>query len=309
MSRKSQSQSKSISILRQLSKIFHMFQKAFFRVLITAFCLSFIFGLQAELKPIPNLQTRVTDTTGVLGAQEIASIEQSLKQLEQEKGAQVAVLLVGTTSPEAIEDYSLRVVEKWKLGRKGRDDGVLLLIAMDDRKMRIEVGYGLEGAIPDISAGRIINEFITPEFRKQNYTTGILSGVDKIASLLKGEALPPASSSQGVDANSDTIFFLIFASTFVSSFLTPFLGRLLTASVISVGGGLIIWFLSQDIIFTIFAIVFLAVLSMAFGNRNSSYRDGGGYGGGFGGGGSYGGGGGFSGGGGSFGGGGASGGW
>ncbi len=278
------------------------------RSLLALCCLLVSFSVQADLQAVPQLQSRVTDLTGTLSAEQKSSIEQSLVALENEKGSQLAVLIVNTTKPEAIEDYSLRVVDQWKLGRKGIDDGVLLLIAMQDRKMRIEVGYGLEGAITDLSAGRIINEYITPEFRSGNYFIGVQNGVGKITSLINGEPLPPMSSSQGVDKHDDLIFFLIFASTFISSFLTPFLGRLLTASLISIGGGLIIWFLTQNIMFTIFAFFFLAILSMAFGNRNSSYRDGGGYGGGFGGGGSFGGGG-FSGGGGGFGGGGASGGW
>ncbi|WP_299876735.1 YgcG family protein [uncultured Cocleimonas sp.] len=262
----------------------------------------------ADLVKVPDLSSRVTDLTRTLSSAEKATLESTLENLEKTKGSQLAILIVNSTAPEAIEDFSMRVVDKWKLGREDTDDGVLLLIAMKDRKMRIEVGYGLEGAIPDIAAGRIINEYITPAFRSGNYYSGVAAGANKIIALINGEALPPPSSSQG--SNSDSVgpilFFLIFVSSFISRGLTVMLGSLIATSIIAISGGVIIWFLTQDIFFTLFAAMFLAIFSSAFGSsKSSSYRDGGGYGGGFGGGG----GGGFSGGGGGFGGGGASGGW
>jgi len=268
----------------------------------------------AKVQDIPALNSRITDTTGLLDTAQLSRIEQILTTFEQEKGSQVAVLIVATTQPEALEEYSMRVVEKWKLGRKKVDDGVLLLIAQQDRKIRIEVGYGLEGAVTDLSAGRIINEYITPEFRRGNFYQGVLAGVNKITELIKGEALPPPTTNQGSTDNDPGAILplMIFGSSFLSMFLAPLLGRFITVSVISVGGTAFIWFLSHNLFLTAIAFVFLAVFSGAFSSsRSSSYRDGGGYGGGFGsfGGGSFGGGGGFSGGGGGFGGGGASGGW
>ncbi|PID33762.1 MAG: hypothetical protein CR955_00890 [Thiotrichales bacterium] len=266
----------------------------------------------ADWVKVPELSSRVTDLTQTLSVNEKVALESTLENLEKNKGSQLAILIVNTTAPEAIEDYSMRVVDKWKLGRKNVDDGVLLLIAMQDKKMRIEVGYGLEGAIPDIAAGRIINEYISPAFRNGEYYSGIVAGVNKIIGLINGEALPPPSSSQGKssDAAGPLLFFLIFISSIVSRGLTVILGRLIATSIIAISGGVVVWFITQDIIFALFAAAFLGIFSSAFGSsKSSSYRDGGGYGGGFGGGGSFRGGGGFSGGGGGFGGGGASGGW
>ena len=266
----------------------------------------------ADLVKVPDLKSRVTDLTSTLSKGEKAAIESTLENLEKNKGSQLAILIVNTTAPEAIENYSMRVAEKWKLGRKDVDDGILLLIAMKDRKMRIEVGYGLEGAIPDIAAGRIINEYITPAFRSGNYYSGVSAGANKIIGLINGEALPEPSTNQGdsFDDTSALLAMMIIGSSFITNLLVPLLGRLITVSLITVGGTIIIWILSHSAILTILAAFFLAVFTLGFsGPRSSSYRDGGGYGGGFGGGGGSRGGGGFSGGGGGFGGGGASGGW
>ena len=287
------------------------FYSTFLKILLLWACL--VGSGWAELAPVLALKQRVTDLTNTLTAQQQAHIEQVLSDLEKTRGSQVAVLIVPTTRPEAIEDYSLRVVEKWKLGRKDVDDGVLLLIAKNDRKMRIEVGYGLEGVITDIMAGRIIREYITPEFRRGNFYGGILNGVEQIANLIKGESLPPPASNQGNSSNDPggILPLMIFGSTFLSMFLVPVLGRIITVSVITIGGATLIWFLTHDLFLSGIAALFLGIFSLAFSApRSSSYRDGGGYGGGFGGGGGFsGGGGGFSGGGGGFGGGGASGGW
>jgi uncharacterized membrane protein YgcG len=135
---------------------------------------------------VPRLQARVTDLTATLAASDTANLEDTLKELETRSGAQVAVLLVPTTQPETIEQYSIRVVEAWKLGRKDKDNGVLLLVAKNDRKVRIEVGYGLEGAIPDVTAFRIINEDITPRFKQGDFAGGIAAGVARIAALIEG---------------------------------------------------------------------------------------------------------------------------
>ena len=141
--------------------------------------------------PVPPLKARVTDLTDTLKAYERAAIEAKLTVFEKEKGSQVAVLIVPTTQPEAIEQYSIRVVEKWKLGRKRVDDGVLLLIAKGDKKLRIEVGYGLEGAIPDATAKRIIAEDIVPRFKQGDFYGGITVGTDRILRAIEGEPLPP----------------------------------------------------------------------------------------------------------------------
>ncbi len=286
-----------------------------FSLLLLSFGLAFSGFASADLVEIPPLTQRVTDTVGMLNAEQQGHLEQVLSDLEKTKGSQVAVLIVATTSPEDIATYSLRAAEAWKLGRKDVDDGVLLLIAKDDRKVRIEVGYGLEGAITDLSAGRIIREYITPEFRRGRFYEGTLAGTAQIINLIKGEPLPAPSSSQGDIGSTDPgfIFFILVAgSTFLGSFLTPLLGRLITVSILSIAGSGIIWLVSQSLFMSALAALFIGLFTLsATSSRSSSYRDGGGYGGGFGGGGSFGGGGGggFSGGGGGFGGGGASGGW
>lgn len=154
-----------------------------------------------ELQPVPQLKTRVTDLTGTLSTEQRETLEARLTAFEREKGAQIAILIVPTTKPEAIEQYSIRVAEQWKLGRKGVDDGVLLLIAKQDKKLRIEVGYGLEGALNDATAKRIIAETITPRFKEGRFYEGIEAGLDRLFAVVGGEILPaPAASSQDVDS-------------------------------------------------------------------------------------------------------------
>ena len=150
----------------------------------------------AELVAIPELSTRVTDLTQTLSANEQAQLEQKLAAFEAKKGSQIAVLVVPTTQPEDIAQYALRVVEKWKIGREKTDDGLLVLIAKDDRKMRIEVGYGLEGAVPDLYAKRIISEIISPKFKQGDFYGGLVAGVDKLIGLVDGEALPAPGSAK-----------------------------------------------------------------------------------------------------------------
>jgi len=270
-------------------------------------CIGFIANAEVD---IPSLNSRVTDLTKTLTAEQTAHIDEKLATLEKTKGSQVSILIILTTKPETIEDFSFRVVDKWKLGRKNIDDGILLTIAKNDRKIRIEVGDGLEGVITDVSAGRIINEYITPEFRQGRFYEGILAGIGQIENLIKGEPLPPPSTNQG-SKNNSYLIFLIFAASFISPFLKSLLGRILTVSLVTSAGTAFIWFTSQSIEITILGAIFLGFFSFAFSEpRKSSYRDGGGNGGGLSGGDfSSGSSGGFSGGGGGFSGGGASGGW
>jgi uncharacterized protein len=155
----------------------------------------------AELVAIPELSTRVTDLTQTLSPAEQAQLEQKLAAFEAKKGSQIALLIVPTTQPEDIAQYAIRVVEKWKIGREKVDDGVLVLIAKDDRKLRIEVGYGLEGAIPDLYAKRIISEVISPKFKQGDFYGGLDAGVDKIIGLVGGEALPEPEASQSSGSN------------------------------------------------------------------------------------------------------------
>ncbi len=265
--------------------------------------------------PVPPLKARVTDLTATLSADQRSTLEQRLAALEARKGSQVAVLLVPTVQPEAIEQYALRVAESWKLGRKGVDDGAVLVIAKNDRKLRIEVGYGLEGAIPDAIAKRIIDEEIVPRFKGGDFYGGIAAGVDRIARLIEGESMPPpprrsAPAATGWDAGTLFIGFIILAM--LSQLLHSLFGRLVGSGVAGVAAGIIGYVLAGVIVAGIIGVIaFVVSLFSGLAGRSgrgwSSHR--GGYSGWSSGGGGFGGGGGFSGGGGGFGGGGASGRW
>jgi uncharacterized protein len=238
-----------------------------------------------------------------------------LREFERTHGSQIAVLIVPSTQPEAIEQYSMRVAEAWKLGRKGIDDGAILVVAMQDRTMRIEVGYGLEGALNDATCKRIISEVITPEFRHGDFAGGIEAGVDRMIRVIDGEALPTPvpRGGGGGDQASPPLFFLAFLAIAAASVLRPILGRLGAALLVGAGAIVIAAFVTSLVVAILIGLAaFVLALFAASGNSWSSRRrypaGGGYYGGGYGGGG-FGGGGGFSGGGGGFGGGGASGRW
>jgi uncharacterized protein len=198
------------------------------------------------LQPVPALSARVTDLTGTLDESQRAGLEAQLAAIEQRKGAQVAVLVVGTTRPEAIEEFSIRVVEQWKLGRgsvDGRkvDDGVLLLVAKEDRRVRIEVGYGLEGAIPDALARRIIAEAIAPRFRQGDYFGGLQAAVAELGRLIDGEALPEpwqAAHEGGGDGESAWGGAMI-AMVVIGVALTSMFGRWLGSVLGGAGAGVI----------------------------------------------------------------------
>jgi uncharacterized protein len=266
--------------------------------------------------PVPALSARVTDLTATLDDSARASLENRLRDFERKHGSQIAVLIVPTTEPETIEQYSMRVGETWKLGRKGVDDGAILLVATKDRAMRIEVGYGLEGALNDATCKRIISEVITPEFRRGEFASGIEAGIDRMIRVIEGEALPtpaPRETGGGGDV-SPLLFFLAFFTLAATSALRPILGRLGAASCAGVGTALVAWFLVSAwaavlIGLVVFALALFSAPAGSWSSRRGYSPGGGGFGrGGFGGG-FGGGGGGFRGGGGGFGGGGASGRW
>src|SRR5450759_5322092 len=162
--------------------------KNFAQVILLALLLSG--AAHAEVK-LPPLTQRVTDLTSTLDAQQTQTMEARLAEFEKNKGAQIAVLIVPTTQPESIEQYGIRVVEAWKLGRKGVDDGALLIVAKDDHSLRIEVGYGLEGALNDATANRIIDAVIVPQFKRGEFYPGIESGMAAMMQVVNGEPLPP----------------------------------------------------------------------------------------------------------------------
>jgi uncharacterized protein len=267
-----------------------------------------------DLLPIPPV-ARVTDSTGTLSADQKQALDSKLADIEQRKGSQVAVLIVPTTKPEEIEQFSYRVADAWKLGRKGVDDGVLLTVAKNDHHVRIEVGRGLEGAITDVQSNRIIREYITPKFRSGDFSGGINDAVDALTKLIDGEPLPPPLEKEKPAHKSGDFFNgLIFA--FIAAFwLRGLLGGLPSAPRAGVTGavaGGIAWFLSGLLGAAVGMGVFGVIIGL-LGGAGGGFANRGGWGGrtgggGFGGG-SFGGGGGFSGGGGGFAGGGASGSW
>jgi uncharacterized protein len=286
--------------------------------LVVSAAMSAAFSVAAAqtLQPIPKLEARVTDITGTLTAAQQAELEQKLADFEARKGAQIAVLLVPTTQPEEIEQYSIRVTDAWKLGRKKVDDGALLILAKDDHKLRIENGYGLEGVLTDAASNRIIEDTMVPLLRQGQYYAAIGAGVDQMMALIDGEQLPPPDRTwqhRGT-RNWNFLPFLLFAMLFGSGVLRSIFGRA-GGAVLSGGAiGLVVFLLTQVLGLAIGAAIVSALLALLFGASGGGWSSGGGFGGlgglggGFGGGGG-GGGGGFSGGGGGFGGGGASGGW
>ena len=262
---------------------------------------------------VPPLRARVTDLSGTLTPQQSAALESKLADLEKQKGSQLAVLILPSTEPETSEQYGIRVAEAWKLGRKGVDDGAILIVAKDDHKLRIEVGYGLEGALNDATCARIIDEMVVPRFKQGQFYEGIDAAVDAMVKVVSGEPLPPpkAASATGSGDNNEGgwIAAVIIGSFIGASILRSIFGRPLGTAFTALGAGAAAWLLSGALMV---ALVFAGIggfIALVGGNMFSGLRGrGGGFGGGsFGGGGSSGGG--FSGGGGSFGGGGASGSW
>ena len=198
---------------------------------------------QAEVA-VPPLTQRVTDLTSTLDAQQIQTLASRLAEFEANKGAQLAVLIVPTTQPESIEQFGIRVVEAWKLGRKGVDDGALLLVAKDDRTLRIEVGYGLEGALNDATAHRIVDEIIVPRFKLGEFYAGIESGTAAMMQVINGEPLPPprrAAASGKYDIES--LLFIAFGLVVVvGGMLRALLGRFPAAALVGGGLGALAWF-------------------------------------------------------------------
>ena len=283
--------------------------------------------------PVPALEGRVIDQTGTLDAAARQSLDAKLAGFEQKKGSQIVVLMVPTTQPEDIASYANRVAAAWKIGRKEVGDGVLVIVAKDDRKMRIEVARTLEGAVPDLTASRIIDEQMKPRFRDNDFAGGIGAAVDQLIAIINGEALPEVQRPSGQRGGSGSGFdwpelgiFLFFGVFAVGRVARSIFGSKLGPVMTGLGAGAIAMVVTSSILLAV-AAGFIALLftlfsgamslpSMSSGGRRGSGWGGaaggalgGGFGGGFGGGSSGGGGGFSSGGGGSFGGGGASGGW
>jgi uncharacterized protein len=272
--------------------------------------------------PVPPLTARVIDLTGTLSGGAVNKLESELADLEARKGSQIAVLVVPTTQPEDIEQYGIRVADQWKLGRKGTDDGAILIVAKDDRRVRIEVGYGLEGPLPDATANRIIDETIKPHFKVGDYDGGVEAGVEQMIAVVNGEPLPKPDRRWDHHGGGlgNLLPFGLIAVVVVSGVLGRIFGRLLGS--VATGGlaGGLVWLISHLIPLGLGVGVLAFLFALLLGTTRGWSTGQGGWGGGIGGfggglggfggrGGGFGGGGGFSGGGGGFGGGGASGSW
>lgn len=273
-----------------------------------------------DLHPIPVLNAHVIDQTGTLSAEQSQTLESKLTQLEQSLGSQVVILLIHTSQPEDIAAYAQRVGDKWKIGRKDVGDGVIVLVAKQDRRVRIEVAKALEGAIPDLAAKRIIDGVITPAFKAGDFAGGLNAAVDQLASRIKGEALPlpDAQTDQHRSSNGfnweQLIVFGLIAVPLVNGLLGSIFGRKGGSAITAFMGSGVVWLITGSILLGIVGWFVILILSLAFGNSGRGGWGGPPMGGGWGGGGgswggSSGGGGFSSGGGGDFGGGGASGNW
>lgn len=259
---------------------------------------------------VPPLQARVTDLTRTLSSADAAALEQKLAAFEQRKGSQIAVLITPSTKPETIEQYALRVAEQWKLGRKGVDDGVLVLVAMGDRGLRIEVGRGLEGVLPDAAAKRIVSDTMAPLFKQGDFAGGINAGIDRMIRVIDGEPLPPPrpenrGASQQFDLGSALVWGALLV-LFVGGILRRMFGRFFGSAATGGIAGAAAFFLGAGVAggavlgFIVFFVSLIGLANLARGGGGWSSGGGGGW---------SSGGGGWSGGGGDFGGGGASGNW
>lgn len=276
-------------------------------VLLASLCLAMAVPVAAEV-PLPRLEARVTDLAAALDPADRQRIESRLATIERERGAQIAILLLPTTQPESIEQFGIRLAEAWKIGHKGRDDGLIVIVAKDDRKVRVEVGYGLEGAIPDVLARRVIAERMAPRFRQGDFAGGLSDALDALDGALAAPgAVTPGPVPAGAGDSSvvggerpDWMpwLFMLIVGAGVLRLIFGLTGSLAAAA----GGGWLGFLVFGSLPMAVGAAVLVFLLS--FVNLFS-----GGGGSGFSGSGSSSGGGGFSGGGGSFGGGGASGDW
>ena len=273
-----------------------------------------------QLQPVPELTGRVIDQSGTLSSSDVQSLSDQLKKLEDDTGAQVVVLMLPSTAPEDIAAYAWRVASSWKLGRKEIGDGTLIVVAKNDRRMRIEVARKLEGAIPDIMASRIIDEAMKPRFRADDYAGGLSAAIAQMSLLIHGEKLPaPKQQSQSPSKSlwqyADFLLPLLFFGFPIGiAIARAIFGRVLGSVVLAGLAGVAAYLITASVVVGIvaafFGLVFTLLSNISRGGGGGPYISTGGGGGGWSGGSSGGGGGGFSsGGGGSFGGGGASGGW
>ncbi len=263
-----------------------------------------LFGMMTwAVVGVPELSRRVTDLTATLSAEQAAELENKLAAFEAKKGSQIAVLMVPTTGSKDIAEFGIEVADLSQIGRKGIDDGVILIVAKDDRTLRLEVGYGLEGVIPDAVAKRVIAETITPYFKGGDYAGGINAGVSQLMALIDGEALPGPSESPVSKQNEGGFMFIVLGGLVAGFTLSVIMGRVMAGMLAGLGSGAVAALmlgLGFSVALFIGLMVFLIVGVRSMGGRG--WTNGGGFGGSSGGGS-------WGGGGGRFGGGGASGSW
>src|SRR5882762_2535858 len=234
---------------------------------------------------VPPLTARVTDLTGTLSGQAVTRIEAKLADLEAKKGSQIAVLIVPTTQPEEIEQFGIRLLDAWKLGRKGVDDGAILIVAKNDRRVRIEVGYGLEGALPDAIANRIITETNTPHFKAGDYDGGVEAGVDQMISVVNGEPLPEPDRKWEHHTGLGNLLPLLLVVVFVASgVLRGIFGRLFGSVVTGGLAGGLAWALSHLLPIGLGAGIVAFLFALLAGSSSRGWSAGSGWGGGLGGG-------------------------
>ena len=275
------------------------------------------FGAAAQVA-IPPLRSPVTDLTNTLTPEQAQALEQTLRSFEKRKGSQISILILPTTRPEAIEQFSIRLAENWRVGRKGIDDGAIIVLALEDREVRIEVGYGLEGVLPDLIASRIIREDMVPHLKRGEVYLALNAAVDRIIRVVDGEPLPPPPQDEpsGTGGGLGNVFPIVLMIALVGgAFLRRIFGSFLGAGATGGLAGLFVFLMTRALGIAIVAgaiAFFFSLLGGGGGGGLTRGRrgtwGGGGFGGWGGGGGSWGGGG-WSGGGGGFGGGGASGRW
>jgi uncharacterized protein len=254
------------------------------------------------LVALPRLEARVTDLTATLTREQRAQLDAELAGIEREKGTQIAILLIPSVRPETIEQYGIRLAEAWRVGRRGVDDGAILIVAKNDRKLRLEVGYGLEGALPDAVAKRIVSEIVTPRFKEGDFFGGLAAATAALGKILAGEELPPPAATAAPASGEDDLFFLVFIVVVMAGWARKLLGLLGSLLAAGLAGWLALGVFGSWLVAGLAALAAFA-LSFAPVGGGRGWHAGGGGGGGFSGGG------GFTGGGGGFGGGGASGSW
>ena len=252
----------------------------------------------AAQQSVPPLTGRVVDSTATLGPEVLSSLDAKLAAFEARKGSQIAVLLLRTTVPETIEEYALRVAEEWRIGRGGVDDGAVLVVALDDRRMRLEIGYGLEGAVPDALARRIIAETIAPRFYEGDYAGGLDAGLDALFGLIDGEPLPvPIAREPEAEPFAAFPILLVLALVIAPVFRRIF-GSLLGSAALGLGAGAVVWFISSLVLASLIAAAMVFVFALTgigggggrwasrggpfagmpggFGGRSGGFRGGGG---------------------------------